>query len=370
MMLKCDRKHEISAECGVACTCTNFLLFGLCPKTCARSGMHCFCEPGYLRSINGDCISIDMCNATSNVAKKCSKPNEIYDFCSANCQTTCEDLTDLAKSNTSEPGAIHSCSASPLCVPGCICDNGFARDFEGKCVKADKCKEFKAGTMPKFGACDFTECPKCRKCQVNELGSPVCVPTDDSSCCSADWPAAKCSQDPCKGAKCPMSKTAKCQRNPSCGLSKCSALWLDPETLAEVDCFEQCATVRCSACQHCAIRMGTPICEMDFSNTSDPMCMNANPCEPNPCGPKEKCEIKSEFCANTPCENFKCSVDDGSDHLSEGGDEKLTTPKNFSVTRPEAAQLPAKGSKKPTDFPKPPKKSTTFEPTEVDEDKA
>lgn len=54
---------------------------------------------------------------------------EEYHFCKGGCQRTCTNYTrrcDVIK-----------------CIPGCICQKGYARDETGECVTIDECKQLK-----------------------------------------------------------------------------------------------------------------------------------------------------------------------------------------------------------------------------------
>lgn len=68
----------------------------------------------------------------------CSK-HEVYSDCGANgCQSTCAN-----------PTLNQVCKA--MCIAGCICEEGYLRDSNGKCVLAKDCAQSKL----KFLAADF-----------------------------------------------------------------------------------------------------------------------------------------------------------------------------------------------------------------------
>lgn len=58
---------------------------------------------------------------------KCHGVNEVYSMCdNNNCQKTCETI-DRPK------------PCQYICVPGCVCDKGFVRNYENECVPEDHC---------------------------------------------------------------------------------------------------------------------------------------------------------------------------------------------------------------------------------------
>ncbi|XP_026478302.1 uncharacterized protein LOC113384758 [Ctenocephalides felis] len=67
-------------------------------------------------------------------AGKCKGPNEQYSHCDGHCDLMC-DGSDKMK------GLSCSSELTNVCIPGCNCKRGFARNSQGECVKFMNCKQ-------------------------------------------------------------------------------------------------------------------------------------------------------------------------------------------------------------------------------------
>ncbi|PZC85306.1 hypothetical protein B5X24_HaOG201802 [Helicoverpa armigera] len=135
----------------------------------------CRCSDGYLRNGEGNCVLEEDC-------PKCMGQNERYNVCPAPCPPRrCgidDNLVDCAPSPN--PG-------DPECVPGCECEDGFVRNYEGVCVTRDECPSCPA--HEEYDICP-APCPP-RRCDVDDRLIRCAKPPDpgDKSC----EPGCRCS---------------------------------------------------------------------------------------------------------------------------------------------------------------------------------
>ncbi|XP_055930162.1 zonadhesin-like [Argiope bruennichi] len=112
------RENEEFQECGTACpaNCTSPLPQSPCPAICVRS---CFCKPGFIRDPTGRCVRPEQCPVV------CGE-NEVFQECGTACPANC-----------TSPVTMRPCPA--ICVRGCFCRPGFIRDPSGRCVRPEQC---------------------------------------------------------------------------------------------------------------------------------------------------------------------------------------------------------------------------------------
>lgn len=88
-------------------------------KSCAKPSIRvpgCYCKSGYVQDCDGKCVkSTDYC-------KTCGD-NEYYTACGSNPEASCKNP---------------SLSGSTI-VSGCVCRNGYIRDYNNKCVLPRQC---------------------------------------------------------------------------------------------------------------------------------------------------------------------------------------------------------------------------------------
>nr|QRN45218.1 zonadhesin-like 1 [Tineola bisselliella] len=122
-------KHEEWQDCGTACpkTCDNYddTCGSACTLQCVRG---CFCKKGYVRSPSGLCVKPKNCPQ-----RVCQKPNEHFDLCPPTCPPG--DGCNLMWSK-------YDCTnASECCRPSCRCDSGYFRNHLGFCITGKQCME-------------------------------------------------------------------------------------------------------------------------------------------------------------------------------------------------------------------------------------
>ncbi|XP_052738623.1 zonadhesin [Bicyclus anynana] len=141
--VKCDGKNEIS---GCASTCLETCESVGQPNSCEQPAVckpKCRCKEGFLRNVNGECISKEECPKPPGVV--CGT-NEVYDSC---VNSGCD------RRHCSQPDGLLCTNPLPKeCEEGCHCKKGLLRTDEGTCVEADQCtnndnglKEFKEGNV-------------------------------------------------------------------------------------------------------------------------------------------------------------------------------------------------------------------------------
>lgn len=116
----CFKENEVYDGCGTACPLSCDVPFvDTCTEQCVEG---CFCEDGYVRDYNDDCILIEECPPP---APTCELENENFTFCGTACEPTCHDPF------------IDFCTEQ--CVAGCFCEDGYVRDADGSCILLEYC---------------------------------------------------------------------------------------------------------------------------------------------------------------------------------------------------------------------------------------
>lgn len=96
-----------------------------CPAQCTKG---CFCDDGFYKAPNGNCVKLQDCpkvTPTPLPYQLTCGPNQVFKICE-NCEKTC-----------SNPNPI--CPAQ--CTKGCFCDDGFYKAPNGSCVKLENCPQ-------------------------------------------------------------------------------------------------------------------------------------------------------------------------------------------------------------------------------------
>jgi hypothetical protein len=116
--------NEHYTDCGSGCgdlTCfMQSYAAVLCPDVCTPG---CFCDDGYVRNAENVCVLPTTCPNNG------CKDNEIWNECGPvdSCEATCKnpDLIDVI--------------CPDVCVAKCVCQEGYVRDANYKCVPRDSC---------------------------------------------------------------------------------------------------------------------------------------------------------------------------------------------------------------------------------------
>nr|XP_034824830.1 zonadhesin-like [Maniola hyperantus] len=151
------------------------------PRFCTNG---CLCKEGYLRDENGICVRISQC------PKVCGE-NEIPTSCF---EGICE------RRNCSDLGKPVICVRPRFCTDGCLCEEGYLRDENGKCIPIAQCPNIQCGVNEIFDVCP-PQCPG-ESCGVDpsvilclpnpQPGDPSCNPgcrcqdnyfRNDAGCC-------------------------------------------------------------------------------------------------------------------------------------------------------------------------------------------
>ncbi|GFQ65783.1 zonadhesin [Trichonephila clavata] len=164
-LLPCP-KHERFDRCLAHCqrNCTNYKeKYIPCPLICEPG---CICVEGYVRGPEGKCIPKEKCSRSSERCREHSK----FDHCGAHpsCQKNCQNY------NENFP-----CPA--ICVPGCICEDGYVEGPNKECIKKEECRHYSEERCPKHSKFDHCGAhPLCQKnCQNYNENFPcpaICMP--------------------------------------------------------------------------------------------------------------------------------------------------------------------------------------------------
>lgn len=150
----CKKKHEVYSECGTSCPLTcNKPKVDVCTLQCVQG---CFCESGYLRDNNGDCVLPKDCPAKPN----CGENEELIE-----CSVYCNDRT------CNHEDKREFCSP---CQPRCHCKRGYVRDRKNRCIEAENCPVKSCPKNEEWTKCNF-ECTFDRCSHL--IRAPVCRPS-------------------------------------------------------------------------------------------------------------------------------------------------------------------------------------------------
>lgn len=132
----CTKPNELwvkkSESCNRdLCKVPNYLV--ACQST-SKPG--CFCQCGYCRDFEDNCVPQDQFSSFDNVGykswcpkPKCHGPHEVYKTCASFCGGNCRDIRIPIN---------YLCIQG--CKIGCVCKNGYFRHpITQKCVAKDKC---------------------------------------------------------------------------------------------------------------------------------------------------------------------------------------------------------------------------------------
>ncbi|CAD0198478.1 unnamed protein product [Chrysodeixis includens] len=92
----------------------------------------CVCKEGLYRAEDGSCYTNEQCNKW-----KCPGDHEHFE-CDTECDNVCATLDRQNKTNC----PIRRFKYFNICSPKCYCDDGYARDDQGNCIPIEECGLF------------------------------------------------------------------------------------------------------------------------------------------------------------------------------------------------------------------------------------
>ncbi|CAH4008553.1 unnamed protein product [Pieris brassicae] len=130
-------------ECDNECSTLHEMNRTNCPILNIVCNEKCYCEDGYARDDEGQCIPIEECPSSYYRQVRSPKshihrepllcpPNEEYAMCKRSCPPdTCISLV-----------ARFKCDSREQCIPGCACKSGFLRqNADGPCTPIRECPQ-------------------------------------------------------------------------------------------------------------------------------------------------------------------------------------------------------------------------------------
>ncbi|CAD0198470.1 unnamed protein product [Chrysodeixis includens] len=121
LCLQCpgEKKCQLPGDQGISC-------LAWFNQPCYRQ---CACKDGRLRKKDGSCITEEECDSL-----KCTNPHEKLE-CHGICDTACESLDRQNKTH---------CPSMPIgCLERCYCEDGYARDEQYNCIPVEQCGTLK-----------------------------------------------------------------------------------------------------------------------------------------------------------------------------------------------------------------------------------
>ncbi|GFQ81441.1 TIL domain-containing protein, partial [Trichonephila clavata] len=121
------RPNEHYEFCGSVCpnTCFDEVDVNKLDYDCCKEG--CFCNKGLVRRPDGKCVLREECPLPSGNEKAHGCPeHEHWNLCEAHCQKNCTNYKETLP-------------CTKQCEAGCVCDRGYVRGLNGKCILKEKC---------------------------------------------------------------------------------------------------------------------------------------------------------------------------------------------------------------------------------------
>ncbi|XP_026732934.1 mucin-5B-like isoform X2 [Trichoplusia ni] len=158
------REHQVYKQCETCeKTCSN--PNPKCPTPCA---MGCFCEEGFVKSPNGQCVRLDDCPKAEVMVGPMghdSQEPEIED---------CAPDEEYFSCGWCEPSCSNPSPSCPIrvCTRGCLCRPPLLRHHSGHCVEEkdcfpQKCKDPNEEYVCRYGCelrCETRACVRPRRC--------------------------------------------------------------------------------------------------------------------------------------------------------------------------------------------------------------
>ncbi|CAL2042703.1 unnamed protein product [Caenorhabditis brenneri] len=217
--------------------------------------------------------------------------NETFTTCQK-CDAYCTNLT-------------YTCQEE--CSVGCLCNPGYVRDLQNKCIKIEDCPAtVQCGANEELNLC-YNTCEE-EKCFSNipaDLCPKLEVCTIGCSCRGGFVrdPSGKCvkpaqcdtnTTNPCDSEKCGCGEecvvvNVPCRRPPCQKVAECHPIATD------------CSNKKCTTPEGCAM-VQTLNCDKPKCPKT-PMCINENQCLYTRCPRGFQCELQEDVkCDNPPCE--------------------------------------------------------------------
>ncbi|XP_047985282.1 zonadhesin-like isoform X2 [Leguminivora glycinivorella] len=265
--------------CGTSCpeaSCVNPM-----PPTCVnkKCKLGCFCKKGFVRNYNNTCIPVNKC-------PKCKGPHEKLISCPVGqCNPkTCKDLII-------PPGCPR---VIPPCPDGCVCEEGYLRDANGKCIKQSLCPKPSCKANETYVNCGV-KCPNIY-CPKVDGPQPVCDPPRDcppGCICKVNYrydQSGRC----ILASECPALKC----KDPNAVWDSCPSACLDEQCEAADSPPVTCNTLLLNCNPRCVCKPGY------FKHPKTGLCVPAKEC-PNVCkDPNASWKDCRSTCPGT-CENTK-----------------------------------------------------------------
>ncbi|CAL2042701.1 unnamed protein product [Caenorhabditis brenneri] len=221
--------------------------------------------------------------------------NENFTSCGP-CDGYCSDLNPVCEEK---------------CTTGCLCNPGYVRDAEKKCIKVEDCPNTnQCGPNEEFRACyDACEDVKCfpteEPCAKPCECKPGCTCTDGfvRDAYGKCVPPAQCGANPCDSKKCGCGEecvlvNVNCVRAPCNPVAECHPIATD------------CSNKNCTTLGGCA--MVQAVTCQNLKCPKWPQCINENQCLHTRCPRGFQCVLQEPHgCTNRPCEpEAKCMQND------------------------------------------------------------
>uniref|UniRef100_A0A2A4J7B9 Serpin domain-containing protein n=1 Tax=Heliothis virescens TaxID=7102 RepID=A0A2A4J7B9_HELVI len=221
----------------------------------------CRCSDGFLRNGEGNCVLEKDC-------PQCTGQNEKYNVCPATCPPRRCGIDDALVDCAPSPNP-----GDPECVPGCECEDGFVRNYEGLCVTRDECPTCD-GAHEEYDICPPL-CPP-QRCDVDDRLIRCARPPEpgDESCV----PGCRCSEGFVRNARGVCVTRDQCPYN--CGpyeiYSECP-----PYECRPLDCTQVGFPVSCPIDKddddECPVQPGC-ICEYGYVRNGNGTCIPISEC--------------------------------------------------------------------------------------------
>ncbi|KAJ8732169.1 hypothetical protein PYW08_014899 [Mythimna loreyi] len=256
----------------------------------------CRCPDGLVRNSEGTCIPRDQCPQN-----RCKGEHELYSHCP---DFTCRPL------NCTQVGFPVACpipgpdpSRCPG-KPGCICESGYARNNDGKCIPEKQCSP-KCPKNEVYSTCINSDCGP-QKC--SQLGYPIPCRRIDPAFCTKGCVCKEGYVRDANGTCIPKEKCPSCGDDPNavsgCG-NNCGRLCSNYNSTEPIFCPEICNLNGCDCKKGFVLDESTGKCILPSKCVSCNGDFNAKP------GCDENCSKRCPGPKPTKCKCSGCECKDG-----------------------------------------------------------